>query len=76
MTVVTSPKASYREDDVLNFIECRLDNMMPGRRWLVLLLDACSARFSECVRMCAWHKGYVVITHGGGGILCNTDQRH
>ena len=66
MSVVTSPKASYREDHVLNFIEDRLEDMTPSRRWRILLLDAYSAHLSERVRRCAWHKGYVVITHGGG----------
>ena len=66
MTVVTAPKGSYREDDVLNFIEDRLEDMTPLRRWRILLLDAYSAHLSTRVRMCAWHKGYVVITHGGG----------
>ena len=66
LTVVTSPKASYREDDVLDFIENRLEDMTPGRRWRVLLLDAYSAHLTDRVRRCAWHKGYVVITHGGG----------
>ena len=66
MSVVTSPKGSYREDDVLNFIENRLEDMSPSREWRILLLDAFSAHLSNRVRMCAWHKGYVVITHGGG----------
>ena len=66
MTIVTAPKGSYREDDVLNFIENRLDDKMPTRRWRILLLGACSAHLSDRVRMCAWHKGYVVVTYGGG----------
>ena len=64
--MVTSPKASYREDDVLDFIDNRLEDWGPDRRWRVLLLDAYSAHLSDRVRRCAWHKGYVVITHGGG----------
>ena len=40
--------------------------MTPGRRWRILLLDAYSAHLSERVRVCAWHRGYVVVTHGGG----------
>ena len=66
LTVVTGPKGSYREDDVLNFIENRLEPRTPGRRWRILLLDAYSAHLSDRVRVCAWHRGYVVITHGGG----------
>ena len=66
MTVVTAPKGSYREDDVRNFIECRLDDFKPPRRWRILLMDAYSAHLRHRVRMCAWHKGYVVIAHGGG----------
>ena len=40
--------------------------MEEPRRWRILLLDAYSAHLSERVRRAAWHKGYVVITHGGG----------
>ena len=66
MSVVTAMKGSYREDDVLNFIERRLEDLTPTRRWRILMLDAYSAHLSDRVRMCAWHKGYVVIVHGGG----------
>ena len=66
LTVVTSAKGSYREDDVLNFIEQRLEPMTDSRRWRILLLDAYSAHLSDRVRRCAWHKGYVTIIHGGG----------
>jgi hypothetical protein len=66
LTVVTSPKASYREDDVLNLIETVLPKMEPGRSWRILLLDAYASHLTERVRKCAWHRGYVVITHGGG----------
>ena len=75
LTVVTAPKGSYREDDVLNFIEQRLEPMTEGRRWRILLLDAYSAHLTERVRRCAWHKGYVVITHGGGASsICQTND--
>ena len=43
-----------------------MEDMEPRRRWRILLLDAYSAHLSDRVRRCAWHKGYVVITHGGG----------
>ena len=66
LTVVTGAKGSYREDDVLNYIEHRLEPMTDGRRWRILLLDAYSAHLSERVRVCAWQRGYVVVTHGGG----------
>ena len=66
LTVTTGPKGSYREEDVLDFIENRLEPMTDGRRWRILLLDAYSAHLSKRVRVCAWHRGYVVITHGGG----------
>ena len=50
MAVVTAIKGSYREDDVLNFIEGRLEDMTPTRRWRILMLDAYSAHLSERVR--------------------------
>ena len=73
LTVVTAPRGSYREDDVLTFIENRLEPMTPGRRWRILLLDAYSAHLSEGVRVCAWHRGY----HSRWwGVCSHPDQRH
>ena len=66
LTIVTGPKGSYREDDVLNLIEDVLDDMSETRQWRIMLLDAYSAHLSDRIRVCAWHKGYIVITHGGG----------
>ena len=51
LTVATSPNGSYREYDVLDFIEQRLEPMTEGRRWRILPLDAYSAHLSERVRV-------------------------
>jgi hypothetical protein len=40
LTVVTSQKASYREDDVLDLIEAVLPALPPERRWRILVLNA------------------------------------
>ena len=65
MTIVSAPKGSYREDDVLNYID-NMEAWSEQRRWRLLFLDAYSAHLSDRVRRAAWHKGYVVVTHGGG----------
>ena len=38
-SAVTSEKASYRVDDVLNFLERHLPKMEEGRRWRMMFAD-------------------------------------
>ena len=66
LSVVTAPKGTYRESDVLNWMDRHLDAMTPGRRWRLLLLDVFAAQTTEQVRRAAWKKGYVLCIHGGG----------
>jgi hypothetical protein len=66
LTVVTGPKGSYREIDVLTYMEKVLEPMSEGRDWRILLVDAFAPQMTEAVRRCAWLRGYVLCVHGGG----------
>jgi len=66
LTVVLSPKGSYREEHVLNYLEEILDPWVEGRDWRILLADAYAPQMTDAVRRCAWLRGYVLIIHGGG----------
>ncbi len=66
LTVVASPSGSYSETDVLDFMERVLEPMREGRDWRILCVDSFKAQLTPAVRRCAWHRGYVLIVHGGG----------
>ncbi|MCP4202782.1 MAG: hypothetical protein GY769_12720 [bacterium] len=66
LTVVTAPKASYREEHILAFMEAHLPAMTEGRRWRILFCDAFAPQLGEAVRHLAWQRGYVLLVHGGG----------
>jgi hypothetical protein len=66
LTVVGSPSGSYAEADVLNYMERHLEPMTPGRDWRILLVDSYKAQLTDPVRRLAWHRGYVLVVHGGG----------
>ena len=66
VTVVTSPKGSYREADVLNFLDHHLPKFENGRQWRIIMADDYSAHKSENVWRLCWQRGYVLILHGGG----------
>ena len=65
-TVITTPKGSYREADVLNFLDLYLPKMTPGRRWRIIMADDFRPHKSpNAFRLC-WTRGYVLVVHGGG----------
>ena len=66
MSVTTSPKGSYREEHVLAYLERHLEPWSADRRWRILITDAFSAHMGDNIRRLAWHRGYIVILHGGG----------
>lgn len=66
LTVCTSPKASYREEHVLNFLEAHLPQQTGGRRWRIMFADDFAAHKTDAVRRLCWQRGYVVLIHGGG----------
>ena len=65
-TVITSPKGSYREADVLNFVDTHLPKMTAGRRWRIIMADDFGPHKSKNLFRLCWQRGYVLIVHGGG----------
>ena len=66
LTVITAPKGSYRETDVLNFVDKHLPRMTPGRRWRIIMADDYGPHKSQNLFRLCWQRGYVLIVHGGG----------
>jgi hypothetical protein len=66
LTVATSPKGSYREADVLNFLGRHLPALTDGRHWRIMLADDFSAHLTPAVFRLCWLRGYVLIPLGGG----------
>ena len=66
LTVATSPKGSYRTNDVLTFLERHLPYLTEGRRWRIIQADDYSAHLAPQVFRLCWSRGYVFIPHGGG----------
>jgi hypothetical protein len=66
LTVATSPKGSYREADVLTFLERHLTPLEGKRCWRIMFADDFSAHLTDAVWRLCWHRGYVLIPLGGG----------
>ena len=72
----TSEKGSYREEDVLDFLDRHLPAMpqlrkelaaMPqSRGWRIAMADDLASHKTDNVRRLCWQRGYVLIVHGGG----------
>jgi hypothetical protein len=77
ISVTVAPKGSYREQDVIEFLNKHLDEWTEGRDWRILLADDYAAHKTENVRQLAWSRGYVLIVLGGGTTpvsqTCDTD---
>ena len=65
-TVTVGPKGSYREHDVVAYLEKHLEEWREGRDWRILLADDYSAHKSENVFHLCWQRGYILLIHGGG----------
>ena len=65
ITVATSPKGSYREADVLNFLERHLPEWEEGRRWRIMLADDVSAHLTSAVFRLCWTRGCVFFRWAG-----------
>ena len=66
MSATTSPKGSYREDDVLGFLETHLPHQSEGRRWRLAFADDLASHKSDPVFRLCFSRGYVLVIHGGG----------
>ena len=66
ITVVCQEKGSYRETDVLNFLEKHLPPLTDGRKWRIMMADDYGPHKSDAVSDLCWSRGYVMVAHGGG----------
>ena len=65
-TVTVGPKGSYREHDIIEWLQKHLDPWRDGRDWRIYLCDDYAAHKSENIWNLCWSRGYVRIVHGGG----------
>jgi hypothetical protein len=68
-SVTVAPKGSYREYDVIRFLEKHLEPWTDGRDWRIILCDDYSAHKSPNVWNLCWSRGYIRLCHGGGVTL-------
>jgi len=76
-TATVAPKGSYREQDVISFLDKHLEQWTEGRDWRILLADDHAPHRSENVWRLCWSRGYILLIHGGGvtpvAQTCDTD---
>ena len=65
-TVTVGRKGSYREHDIIAFLQKHLEPWRPGRDWRILLCDDYSSHKSINVWNLCWSRGYIRLCHGGG----------
>jgi len=58
VTVVTGPSGSYKEKDILIFLDRHLDKWRAGRRWEIFFLDAYAPGLTDNVQRFCWRRGY------------------
>ena len=79
VSVVTGPSGSYKEEDMIAFLEKWLEPWGPGRQcFFFVLLDVYALGLTDNVQRLCWSRGYISITHGGGAsmILQTNDTDH
>jgi hypothetical protein len=78
VTVVTGPSGSYRETDILAFLDNHLPKFVQGSSWSIYLLDAYAPGKTDNVQRLAWSRGTIIVTHGGGAscTLQTNDTNH
>ena len=65
-SAATSEKGSYREEDILEFLDRHLPAMTPLRQWRICMADDFGPHKTANVFRSCWQHGYVMIAHGGG----------
>jgi hypothetical protein len=64
-----SPKGSYREEHMYDFLDRFLPPFDEARRachdWRMLLMDSYAAHMSDRIRELCWERGYVLLFHRG-----------
>ena len=66
LTVACQEKGSYRESDVLNFLDKHLPPMTEDRGWRIMMADDYGPHKANTVFNLCWSRGYVMVPHGGG----------
>ena len=66
VTVAASSKGSYKEGDVLTFLERHLPDMSQSRRSGVIVSEDFGPHKTDNVWRLCWSRGYKMIPHGGG----------
>ena len=61
VSMVTGPSGSYKEEDMIVFLEQWLEPWGPGREWGFLLLDAYAPCLTDDVQRLCWSRGYISI---------------
>ena len=77
-SAATSEKGSYREEDILEFLDRHLPAMTSQlRRWRIAMADDFGPHKTDNVFRLCWQRGYVLIPHPGGATpvsqTCDTD---
>ena len=65
-TVTVGPSGSYRESDIIIFLQRHLELWQEGRDWRIYLCDDYVAHKTENVWNLCWSRGYIRHVHGGG----------
>ena len=68
-TETVGPKGSYREQDIIAFLQKHLEPWTEGRDWRILLADDHKPHKTENVWNLCWSRGYIRVVHGGGATL-------
>lgn len=76
-TVTVGSKGSYRENDIIAFLQKHLEPWVEGRDWRIIMADDFSAHKTDNVWSLCWSRGYILLIFGGGctpvGQTCDTD---
>ena len=65
-TVTVGPKGSYREHDIIAWLQKHLELWKDGRDWRIYLCDDYVCHKSKNVWNLCWSRGYIRLVHGGG----------
>ena len=67
VTVAVSSSGSYKEADIVDFLDRHLPSFdQKLRRWRIMFADDFGPHKTYNVRVLCWDRGYVVILHPGG----------
>ena len=66
LSVTTSPKATYREADIIAMLQHHHPDPTPEQRWEIEISDDFSAHKTQAVKDAQWSKKKFGMTLGGG----------